>query len=221
MAKKIKFLGWVITSVLILFIAGLGFIYLTPGYSLKLVRSGSMTPAVRMGDVIINGPINGSIKPGMIVTYQRGDELITHRVVSVNNGKLVMQGDALEHPDPWLVTLSDVKGTYLFKIPFIGFALNFIRTKLGWFLAIIVPTVVLVGWLCRDILKEAFSDVEKTPKNNEADAHLRSVLKETRSESRKTSDKNIRDVLIKSLNEAYQGSIESEVNPISKQKKTR
>ncbi len=164
---KKKIINWTITLVLFLAVAGLGFVYFVPGYSLKLVRSGSMTPAIRMGDVIITGPvggqINGEVKPGRIVTYQYGDDLITHRVLSLNGEKLTMKGDALEEADPWKVTLSDVKGVYLFKIPYIGFALNFVRTKLGWFIAVILPSLVLVGWLCRDILKEAFSDSENAP----------------------------------------------------------
>jgi hypothetical protein len=38
----------------------------------------------------------------------------------------------------------------LFKIPFIGFMTGFIRTKLGWFLAILIPSALLVGFLIKD-----------------------------------------------------------------------
>lgn len=78
----------------------------------------------------------------------------------MDNEILVTKGDAAEDADPWAVSVSDVKGVYLFKIPYVGYMTSFIRTKLGWFLMIIVPAALLVGWLTRDIIKEAFSSAE-------------------------------------------------------------
>jgi signal peptidase len=165
MAKTKKIVTWTVTSVLVLFLILLGLVYVLPGYNLYLVRSESMVPAIRMGDLIVTGPvggfINGTVKPGMIVTYQHGQDRITHRVASLSGSTVVMKGDALQHPDPWTVNLTDVTSIYLFKIPFIGFILNFVRTKLGWFLAIIGPTAVLVSLIIWEILKESFKDDKK------------------------------------------------------------
>ncbi len=157
-----KILNRLVLALLVLILAGLAFLYFVPGYNLYLVRSGSMRPAINVGDLIITGPmngaINGEVKPGTIVTYQYQRELITHRVLSTDDKTLVTKGDATEDPDPWLVTLSDVRGVYLFKIPFVGYLTNFVQSKRGWFLTIIVPATVLVGWLAKDIVKEAFSN---------------------------------------------------------------
>ena len=94
---------WLVSIVLGLVVAGLTFIYFSPGYDLRLVRSESMRPAVNMGDLIItgpvNGPINGELKPEMIVTYEYSKELITHRVQSIDGTTLVTKGDAVEDPD--------------------------------------------------------------------------------------------------------------------------
>jgi len=148
--------------VLGLVVAGLAFVYFMDGYNLYMVRSESMTPAILMGDMIITGPpdsqINGEVKPGTVVTYERSKELITHRVLSIEGDNLVTKGDATEDPDPWPVTKSDIRGIYLFKIPYVGFMLNFIRSKLGWFVSIIIPGALLVLWITKDILKEAFSE---------------------------------------------------------------
>ncbi len=166
MRGTIKILSWLVTAVLVIFVAGLAFIYFSPDYDLRLVRSESMRPAVNMGDLIIigpvDGPINGEVKPGTIVTYQHSKELITHRVQSIDGTTLATKGDAVEDPDSWPVTLSDVKGVYLFKIPYVGYVTSFVQTKFGWFLAIIIPAALLVLWLVKDILKAAFSDAEKT-----------------------------------------------------------
>jgi len=156
-----KIFGWLVATVLGLALAGFVFIYLSPDYNLLLVRSQSMTPAINMGDMVItgpvNGPINGELKPGTIVTYERGKAWVTHRVLSIDGDTLVTKGDNTEDPDPWSVSLSDVRGTYLFKIPYVGYVTNFTQTKRGWFLTIILPATLLVAWLVKDIVKEALS----------------------------------------------------------------
>ena len=157
--KRVTF--WFMTSALILLLASLAFLYFAPGYDMYIVRSGSMTPAINTGDLVITGPLNGliggEVEVGKVVTYQHGHELITHRVQSVHGNTIATKGDALEDPDPWSVTLDMVKGVYLFKIPYWGYVVNFIQTKLGWFLAIVIPAALLVLWLVKDIVKEAFS----------------------------------------------------------------
>jgi signal peptidase len=163
MHKAIKTLGWVLTSVLILFIIGLGFIYIVPGYSFSVVKSGSMSPVFNTGDVIITGPVTNTIKSGTILMYQHGTDTITHRVVSNDGTNLVMKGDAVEDADPWQVSVSSARGVYLFKIPFMGYAMMFVRSKLGWFLSIIVPAAAIVGFLVKDIIKEAFKEDNKEP----------------------------------------------------------
>ena len=171
MGRTIKIFSWSVSAVLALVVAGLVFIHFASGYSLLLVRSESMTPAVNMGDLIVtvpvNGPINGEVKPGTIVTYQHSKESVTHRVLSVDGEIIVTKGDAVEDPDPWPVTLSDVEGIYLFRIPYVGYVTSFVQTKFGWFLAIIIPAALLVVWLVKDILKAAFSDAKNNSENME------------------------------------------------------
>ena len=157
-----KVIRRLVLIVLGLVLTGFVFLYFAPGYSLYLVRSESMRPAINMGDLIItgplNGPINGEVQPGMIVTYEHSKETITHRVQSIDGTTLITKGDAVEDTDPWSVTMADVKGVYLFKIPYVGYVTSFVQTKLGWFLAIITPAALLVCWLAKDIVKEAFSN---------------------------------------------------------------
>lgn len=167
-----KIFGWVVSIVLALVVAGFVFVHFSPHYDMCVVRSESMKPAINMGDMVITGPQGGllskEIKPGTIITYARGEELVTHRVLSVDGDTLVTKGDATEDPDPWPVSLSsDVKGVYLFKIPYVGYISDFIRTKLGWLLVIILPATVLVALLLRDIFKELRKDSEKVTQKKE------------------------------------------------------
>jgi signal peptidase len=147
MKKKIA--GKIAIGILVLILIGLGFIYFVPGYDLYLVRSESMTPAINMGDLIVTGPVNGEVKEGDIITYELDDELVTHRVHSIGD-TIITKGDAVED--------SSIQGLYLFKIPYIGYATKFIQTKVGWFITIIIPAMVLVAWLAKDIVKEAMSN---------------------------------------------------------------
>jgi signal peptidase len=153
-----KVLGWLATVVLGIIVAGLAFIYFSPDYNIYLVRSESMVPAISMGDMVVAGPTDNpfgkEVSAGSVVTYERGNELITHRVLSVDGEALLTKGDAVEDPDPWAVTMSDVRGVYLFRIPYAGYLSNFVRTRTGWLLAIIIPAGIVLGLIFREIRKE-------------------------------------------------------------------
>lgn len=159
---------------LIVVIVLLAFVLVSPGYSMYFVRSGSMIPTLNLGDMVITGPVGGfltgSVKPGAIITFQQNKNVVTHRAVSVSGDSIITKGDNNEDPDPNPVSMSKVVGIYLFKVPFIGYLLTFIRSKPGWFLLIIIPTAILLGFLIKDILKEAFSDSSKTKSKDSQEA---------------------------------------------------
>ena len=134
-------------------------VYVLPGYALSVVRSDSMKPVFAAGDMVVTVPpgslLGREIAPGSIVTYDLGAERITHRVISIDNNDLVTKGDANEEPDPRPVAMSQVEGTYLFRIPYVGRLSVFVHTKPGWFLLIILPTCLLIGLIVKEIVKEA------------------------------------------------------------------
>ena len=156
-----KYVKLVISIVLGVILVGLAYLYLSPDYNLFFVRSESMKPAVNIGDMIVTGPVDGLItdqlRPGMIITYEHGKEIITHRVQSIEGEHIITKGDATEEYDPWLVNIDEVRGISLFKIPYAGYLNGFIRTKLGWFIVIIIPAAVLVAFIIKEIYKEAMS----------------------------------------------------------------
>ena len=121
-----------------------------------------MVPTINMADLIVtgppNGPIKGNIETGTIITYTLNDEPITHRITSIDGNKIKTRGYNSEDVDPWVVQGQDIIGVYIFKVPFIGFILNFIRTKFGWFLVILLPAAILIGLLIKDIIKASFSE---------------------------------------------------------------
>jgi len=137
-----------------LVVASLAFVFFSPDYDIYFARSESMKPAINMGDMVIVGPAGG-IKSGDIVTYELDNSLITHRVLSVDGDTLITKGDANEDPDHGPIQRSQVKSSYLFKIPYVGYLISFMHTRLGWFLIIILPAMLLVIFIIKDIIKEA------------------------------------------------------------------
>jgi signal peptidase len=147
-------------AILILIIIVLGLIHFVPGYDILFVRSESMVPSINLGDVVVTGPINGflsgELQTGKVIVYEMGKNRITHRILSISGDTIIAKGDALNNPDPWPVSLSQVKGIVFFHIPYLGYVTGFIRTRNGWFLAIILPAALLVLWIVKDIIKESF-----------------------------------------------------------------
>ena len=157
----IKAISWIISILLVIVVAALVFVYFSPDYNIYLVRGKSMAPAINVRDVVITGPVggmlSGDIEPGMVVTYQKGNLPVTHRVIDVEGDTLITKGDAAEDSDSQPVPISRVGGVYLFKIPYVGYLSEFMRTTVGWLVVVIAPTILIVGFLVRKIVREATS----------------------------------------------------------------
>lgn len=169
-----KILGWLLSILLGLIVLSLGLIYFLPGYDIYIVRSDSMQPVFKSGDLIISVPADsflaGDIGVGSIIVYQSSDELVTHRIISIEGEQLITKGDANEDPDARTIALSQVSGVFLFSIPVLGYAVDFVQSKTGWFVCILLPSFLLMLLIIRGILKEAFkkdfSDTQKVENEN-------------------------------------------------------
>ena len=159
-----KYFTYALTLLVGLIVVLLGLIYVLPGYEAYIVRSDSMKPVFQAGDVIISAPPNsllgGPIEVGSIVTYQTSNGTVTHRVISHDFYTVQTQGDASDAADTISVAISDIKGVQFLAIPKLGYAVNFLRTKNGWFFCIVLPASLLVVWIIVEILKEAFKQDE-------------------------------------------------------------
>ena len=120
--------------------------------SVFTVESGSMEPALPVHSLIITKkPGNAAaVKIGDIITFAEPgyeNKYITHRVVdtkSVGQGQLFLtQGDANARPDAWEVSYGRVQGVHLFHIPYVGYAVSFIRSLPGLLLLVILPVLVI------------------------------------------------------------------------------
>lgn len=122
------------------------------GYQLLAVVSGSMSPAIRTGDLIAVRPADPhTIEAGDIITYRAHDtpaQLITHRVIAVTAGEsapvFTTKGDANPVPDRLPVAAAQVVGRVHYRIPYGGYVVRFLRTPAGVLSLIILPGVYVL-----------------------------------------------------------------------------
>ena len=134
---------WVLTLALGLVVLILTLPLFTP-YRIMVVLSGSMAPTLRAGDALLIRSGVTSIHEGDVVTFQREGQLVTHRVVEVQSAQLVTRGDANNAADPWTVPISAVEGTYVLRLPFLGYLVWFARQPIGWLALVVLPAAALV-----------------------------------------------------------------------------
>lgn len=115
------------------------------------VMSGSMEPAVRVGDVVITRPIAPlAAHPGDVVTFRDPldpKRLITHRLRSIEvrgaSVHAVTKGDANNTVERWSVPTSARIGRVVLRLPRVGYALAVARGPLGKLLLIVIPALLL------------------------------------------------------------------------------
>lgn len=93
------------------------------GWSPTLVTSGSMTPVLTPGDVVMIRPARpAELAPNTVILYDRPDTgPILHRIVEVQpDGTFRTQGDANRTPDSEAVRMSDIRGIAVLAVPWVG-----------------------------------------------------------------------------------------------------
>lgn len=149
MMSKLK--TWIPTLVLILLVVPFVVMaapFLIGGNQALVVLSGSMEPAMSTGDMVVTEPVDpAAIHEGDIITYERGRELVTHRVVDrVQDPGMAFRtkGDANEDPDQYLVDESQVRGRVMLIVPYYGYVVHKLGQGIIPLLLIIVPAALIV-----------------------------------------------------------------------------
>ena len=142
---------------------------ITGNYKLMIVQSGSMTPAIKMGGLVLVKPAD-EYKIGDVITFGPSTKTkapTTHRIydVRVIEGKIsyITKGDANEDPDQNEVQERDILGKVLFSVPYVGYAVDFAKKPLGFGLIIIVPAAVIIF----DEAKKIYEEVKKKKNKRE------------------------------------------------------
>ena len=149
--KKAMSLSGYVSAILLMVFAGLSF---TGNVKARIVLTGSMAPAINVGDVILTLPIT-SKTPQIddVIAYQakrfNGENVavFSHRIIGgdIDNG-FIVKGDANKSPDPQKPKAEDILGVVFFVIPFIG---NLLTPKA---LFLLLPCAFGL-WLIMDAMK--------------------------------------------------------------------
>lgn len=148
--KAMTFSGYSIAIVLLLFSA----LSFSGVVKARIVLTGSMSPAITTGDIIVTTPITRKEpKVGDVVAYQakrfNGENVavFSHRIISgdIQSG-FVVKGDANKSPDSQKPAGPDILGVVIFVIPFLG---NILTPKAHFLL---VPCIFGL-WLIMDAMK--------------------------------------------------------------------
>lgn len=134
-------------------IAGLLLLAILPlalGYRSSAVLSGSMSPAISPGDVVVSKPLTGaSIQPGQIIDFDVGDETRIHRVTEVVDGGYRTAGDANSSPDSGIVQPEQIRGVGVMLVPLVGYPQVWVENGRWDLVAVLVLVLVAVFWMAR------------------------------------------------------------------------
>lgn len=130
-------------------------------FQLYAVRTGSMEPAFGSRDLVIVN--KGAWQQGQPITFTHNEEVITHRLVSVNaDGTFVTKGDANTTPDPWVVQPRNTIGAVVASVPKLGYWLVYLKSIAG--LASLVCALGSMGvlWsIARDLEEQPCEEVDR------------------------------------------------------------
>jgi len=170
-----KILEWMVTGILILAIFLFIFMFIGPrfGWETHPVLSGSMEPALEVGGIIVTKPEKlENIQKGDIITFQTEGPKVTHRIVDIKEieGERWFQtkGDANKEPDRDLVSSQgDVMRKVFLYLPYLGFAAQFMQSKWAFIVLVGIPSVILIGWLGKDVWEGIEEERRKKRKKEE------------------------------------------------------
>ena len=167
--KNLLFYGLLL--ILILIIASIGYsTYKSQqpnlfGYKVYVVLSGSMTPNINKGDLVIVKDVSfNELSVGDVITFEskKTDNYVTHRISEINSKEemIITKGDANNVEDSSPVYKNNIQGKMVMKISDIGEYVIFIQENI----LIIVPIVVIFIILVSIFIKCLFT--KKVTANN-------------------------------------------------------
>lgn len=175
----------ILAILLLLGVAGLFLASALPipaNIEIKVVKSGSMEPAIPVGALVIIKPV-ATYVVGDVITFGRDTKTeipTTHRIVAIReaNGSAwyTTKGDANEERDPKEVAAREVIGKVLATVPGAGYVLDFAKQPLGFALLIALPAGIIILdellAIYREIRKRLRPKKGKGPDDGRAGSHL-------------------------------------------------
>jgi signal peptidase I len=118
------------------------------------VLTGSMTPKIPVGSVVIDRPVDpGTLQVGDIATYQKApgqSEYITHRIVAIDTStspvSFTFKGDANRGPDIDPVPATAIRGKVWFHAAYLGAIRDSLQSHGSRGIALVLAILGLTGF---------------------------------------------------------------------------
>lgn len=165
-AKIINFILKILSTILVICLVCLAvaLVGVRPfGIQVFTVLSGSMEPTYHTGSVIYVKDVDpAELRVGDAVTFDIGaDASATHRIVELvpdeNDPSVIRfrtKGDANDMVDAQLVDFSSVIGKPVFTIPYLGYLADFIQSKSGRYICVVVVALVILLTVLSELLED-------------------------------------------------------------------
>ncbi|MBQ6494762.1 MAG: signal peptidase I [Bacilli bacterium] len=146
----------------------------SPTFNAYVVLTGSMLPEIQVYDVVVTKKIEvKDLKEGDIITFASSDTrflntIITHRILKKYYDSEKKQytfqtkGDNNNVADSALVQENNIFGKVILKIPKLGYLQEFLASRGGWIVVILLPCLAVISY---DIVKLMKSLKRKKYKN--------------------------------------------------------
>lgn len=125
------------------------------GIEIYGILTGSMDPACPTGSLVYVKSVNPeSLQEKDIVTFQKGNLVITHRVVKndVQKEELITKGDANNANDMQPVAYEQIKGKVALTVPLLGYLALRLNSAAGISVCVIILALGLMLWVLGDMM---------------------------------------------------------------------
>jgi len=153
---------------------------ITGNIKFMVVQSGSMTPAIKMGSIVMVKPVD-EYKIGDVISFgevTRTKAPTTHRVydIKVVEGEpyYITKGDANNAPDQREVSEREIIGKVLFSVPYLGYAVDFAKKPLGFALIILVPAGIII----LDEMRKIRREIKRKRQKKESETEITNIKNE-------------------------------------------
>ena len=162
----LKLLEWLlfITLIIILFLVASPLLPTKNYISTHVVSTGSMEPEIKTGSIVFSTLQNQEINKGDIIVFTSPDNqeiTIIHRVMDIEKEEYTTKGDNNDSEDDWTVYKEDIKGEVIFKVPYIGYLIQYMKTPIGFAVVLGIPALILILSLIKKIKEGINEEVDK------------------------------------------------------------
>lgn len=162
----IRILEWsvfIFLTIILFFVASL--LLPTKEYvSTHIVSTGSMEPTISAGSIVFSTLKSEEINRGDIIVFNSPDNpdiSIIHRVKNIEGEEYTTKGDSNKTEDNWIVFPSNITGKVIFSIPYLGYAVEWMKTPIGFTVVLIIPALFIAYTQYRKIKEGIDEEVEK------------------------------------------------------------